>query len=87
MAEYQITCIIKADRNSDITGITHVGTAGKHWTVAEVISALASGSKFYVEVRKKRAYVSAYPDSKPRYIRTNADSTTVDNLLELPNCL
>lgn len=93
---FQITCIIKpGDPQSPIEHITHVGGFGtSQWTleVEEVIRRIESrGSDhedFFVKVGKYEADVFVVDPGRGRrkYIKTEPDSTKVDNLLSLPKC-
>jgi Protein of unknown function (DUF3892) len=52
----QVTCINKADRNSDHEGISHLGGSGWKWTRAQVVAAIETGTHaFYTSVGGKTA--------------------------------
>lgn len=85
MSEYQIQCVDKAAHGCE--HITHVGgNAGGGWrlTVEAVIDLLAAGQRFYTAARGMKAYVEIATSRGRRYLRTERNGTTTDNLLSLP---
>lgn len=90
MGLYQITHVRVSDNNATSTEkITHVRLAGNYsdCTVAEIIR--------YIEANNEFFYTTAYTTTKSyvevatsslgnKYIRTKANNTTKDNLLNLP---
>ena len=89
MADKQVTCINKRDRNSSHEGITHLGNpaAGWKWTRAQVIESIeAKTNTFYTSVNGKRADIAVVNGPNGKYVRTHADGKWNDNLLALPEC-
>jgi hypothetical protein len=90
MADVQITCINKPDRNSPHEHITHVGGAGWKWTREAVIKSIdARANTFFVmDSAGKRSDVGVVDpgEGRPRYLRTYADGVWNNNLLSLPEC-
>jgi hypothetical protein len=81
----QITCIVP-DSSDPGNRIDEVGGSG--WTKSEdtVISEIDGGAEYYVEESGKRVDVVVMDDKSPRYLRTDPDETTQNNLLSLPTC-
>ena len=87
MADVQVTCINKQDRNSAHEGITHLGGATWKWTRQQVIdSILARTNTFFTFDGWRRAEVQVINSPHGRYLRTVADGRETDNLLALPEC-
>jgi hypothetical protein len=87
MADLQITCINKVNRDSSHEGITHLGANNLRWTRSEVIAFIEKGTHtFYTMVNNKRANVRVVDGSYGKYLRTYADDDYNDNLLALPEC-
>ena len=88
MADLQVTCINKLNRNSTHEGITHLG--GTTWakkTRQQVISDIEGGqNSFYTLVGGKRANVAVVQGATGKYVRTHADGQWNDNLLALAEC-
>ena len=91
---FQIRCINKPNRDSDVEHITHVGGVGQtHWklTVEDVIRRIesrgADHEDFYVRVGSDESDVLVVrPVGRRAHIRTTPDLTRRDNLLSLPEC-
>lgn len=91
---FQIKCINKPNRESSVEYITHVGGFGtSQWKLAveEVIRRIesrgADHEDFFVKVGNNEANVFVVsPAGRRKHIRTEPDSTKVDNLLSLPEC-
>lgn len=83
----QVTCINKGDRSNPHTRITSIG--GSNWkeSQANAIRQIENGTyTYWVSVDNNRTNVIiAYHNGNP-YLKTEADTTTVDNLLSLPEC-
>lgn len=87
MADAQVTCITKPDRNSKHEAITHLGGQGWKWTRQQVIASIEDKTNtFYTRVNGKRADVGVVTGSNGKYLRTYADGVWNDNLLALPEC-
>jgi hypothetical protein len=88
----QITCINKIPRNDPNESITHVGgqSIDGRWklTLADAIGRIERGEwKFYVAVNGKSVWVVvAISRAGNKYLKTEADSSTQNNLLSLPEC-
>lgn len=88
MADIQISCITKPDRNSKYEGITHVGDGTNKWTRATVVARIeAKENTYFTRVGGKRADIGVVkPTSGDKYLRTYADGQWNDNLLALAEC-
>lgn len=87
---FRIRCINKQPRNDIHHRITHVGGVGEtRWklTVEDVIERIESGREAFhtEEVGHIRKVVVAVRLGR-KYIKTEADRDTPDNLLSLPEC-
>jgi hypothetical protein len=81
----EITCIVP-DSSDPGERIDSVGGAG--WTKSEdtVISEIESGAEYFTNAAGQRADVVVMTDKTPKYLRTDPDTTTANNLLSLPSC-
>jgi hypothetical protein len=87
MADVQVTCINKPDRNSAHEAITHLGGTNWRWTRADVISSIeARTNTFYTNVNGKRADVGVVKGETGKYVRTYADGYYNNDLLALAEC-
>lgn len=94
MQGHEITCIRKNDSYTDCRCITNVKTnLDEDLTVSEVINMIrgnfdGTNHRFYVVDPKDESEVDvrAVPQNNPWYIRTQANDTEDDNLLELDIC-
>ncbi len=89
MADVQVTCINKRDRNSSHEGITHLGNpnAGWKWTRAQVIESIETKTNtFFTLVNGNRANIRVVDGPNGKYVRTYADGKWTDNLLALSEC-
>lgn len=85
-----VTCIVKADRYSAHEGITHIGSATRKWTRAEVIAELEAPQPryaFYTAVGVNRSWIGVVNGPNGKYLRSYADQQWNDNLLSLPSCI
>jgi hypothetical protein len=83
----RITCIIPNPKEPD-NRIAGVG--GLHgWTEWEVqiIGEIEDGANYYVEVGHERVAVIVAERDGRKYLRTDPDKTTENNLVSLPHCL
>ncbi|MDP2372204.1 DUF3892 domain-containing protein [Reyranella sp.] len=88
MANIEITCINKPDRNSRHEHITHLGNSTGKWTREAVIGWIESKEHtFYTNVKGETAYIGVVtPAQGSKYLRTYADKEWNDNLLALSEC-
>ena len=87
MADAQVNCINKANRESRHEAITHLGGSGWRWTRQEVINSINNKSNtFYTLVAGKRADIGVVDGPNGQFVRTYADGVWTDNLLALPEC-
>ncbi len=88
MAEVQVTCVNKPDRNSPHEHITHLGGAQWRLTREDVIRRIDSRTDtFYTLVGGKRADVVVRREQgKAPYVQTHADGYWNNNLLALSEC-
>ena len=86
----QISCINKSPREDRYNSITHVGGyTDKPWKITQedAIRHIESGAwEFYTLVNGHRQRVIVATRNGRKYIKTEADSDTPDNLLSLPEC-
>ena len=88
MADVQVRCITKKDRNSSHEHITHLGGENWKWTRSEVIVSIENKTNtFYTYVNSKRADVRVVNGANGKYVRTYADGDWNDNLLALVECV
>lgn len=86
---YEVTCITLAYGSYGFEAITHLGINGRQWTKAEVIAALESAYPqytFYTSVNGQVAILIVVDGPRGKYVRTWADGSPNNNLLELPRC-
>lgn len=88
MADVQITCIRKPDRENTHESITHVGNSQGVWAKGNVINWIDSKEHtFYTLAGGVRANIGVYRETgKAPYLRTHADGKWNNNLLALPEC-
>ena len=88
MADVQITCIRKKDRQSSHEHITHLGNSHGTWARGDVINWIDSGTNtFFTMVGGRRADIRVVRETgKAPYLRTYADGAWSNNLLSLPEC-
>lgn len=87
MADIQISCINKPDRNSPHDKITHVGGFGWKRTLSQAVADIENKiNTYYTLVNGRRAEVGVINGTNGKYLRTHADGQWNDNLLALPEC-
>jgi YD repeat-containing protein len=89
MTDYRVDCITKPDRTSRVERIQALGGAWPSpWydTEDNVIAAIDAGHTFHVVQNGYRVEVVTAWKGTTRYLKTEADSVLVDNLLYLPEC-
>lgn len=94
MADYQIDCVNKPDRNSPHEAITHVGGPNPNgygrWknTAVDVVRMIENNShRFYTRDAGKTALVSVRTNAAGRkYLQTRADGLWSNNLLAQSEC-
>ena len=93
MADVQVTCINKTDRDSTHEHITHVGGTGGggwRWAREKVIASIEDGSNtFYVkDAAGHRSEVGVIDpgNGRSKYLRTHADGDWNNKVLALPEC-
>lgn len=88
ITRYKIVCVNK-DKEDDIT---HVGFYfdGKliRTTLEKTIQLIEDGHKFYTEVSDNEANVKVmiHPTSKKKFLKSEPDGTTINNLDNLTIC-
>jgi Protein of unknown function (DUF3892) len=88
----RVDCINKDDRYSPHERIENIGgpnSDGTRWrqTLAEAIADIETGRRsFYVEAGGRRVRVIIAVHERRKYLKTEADGYSPDNLLSLPEC-
>ena len=90
MADVQISCVTKPDRNSTEDLITHVGGPGWKWSTEAVVANIENGTNtfFVIDAAGHRSKVGVVNPGNDRrkHLRTHADGDWNDNLLALQEC-
>lgn len=88
MADLQVTCINKPNRNSPHEAITHLGgiTWGKKTRQQVVFDIDNNVNTYFTLVGGNRATVGVVEGPNGKYVRTHADGKWNDNLLALAEC-
>ncbi len=91
MGTYRITCIHKDERKNPHERIQFVGLEGssQRYEQQEIVRFIDSGAhRFYVQRGGSTAWViTATSPYGNRYIKTESDGETPNNLLSLPECV
>ena len=89
----QVKCITKTNRTSRHERISHIGGDWGNYgqrikiTEAQAINEIKAGTyNYHVKVGYNDVKVIIATYSGREYLKTESDSTTVDNLLSLPEC-
>jgi Mor family transcriptional regulator len=87
MADVQVTCVTKPDRNSSHEHITHLGGRTWYWPVQDVITSIENGiNTFYTYDGHRRANIKVRERNGRKFVQTRADGEWTDNLLALDAC-
>jgi hypothetical protein len=87
MASLQVTCINKTNRTSPHERISHIGGAGFKFTENDAIAYIEGRvHTFYVTAGGRTVAVIVATRLGRKYLKTQADGETPDNLLSLPEC-
>ena len=81
----QITCIVPDGDDPD-RRIDAVGGAGWQKSEDTVIEEIENGEKYFVDVDGTKVDVIVAERKKRKYLRTDPDETTENNLLSLTDC-
>lgn len=81
----QITCIVPDGSDPD-RRIDAVGGSGWQKSEDTVIGEIENGEKYFVDVGGKEVKVIVAKRGERKYLRTDPDETTENNLLSLPEC-
>ena len=89
--DVQISCINKPDRKSRNEAIQNVGGIhnGEKWKISEAqaIAYIENGTyRFWTAGGGTSTWVVIATRNGRKYLKTEADTTTKDNLLSLPEC-
>lgn len=83
----EVKCINKTDRTSRHERISHIGGYGWRITENDAIRNIKSDpTAYHVKVGNFDARVIIAVHLGREYLKTDRDTTTVDNLLSLPEC-
>jgi hypothetical protein len=88
---FQIKCIKKRERQNPHERIQNVGGIdnGRAWKITEetAIQGMESGKwKFYVSAGTRSVWVVVATHNGRKYLKTEPDAYSPDNLLSLPEC-
>ena len=92
MSRHEVSCINKSDRYNPYERITHIGgvnSGGTRWKLAQpqAITDIESGKySFYVSAGGHIVDVIVSTHSGNKYLKTEADGDSPNNLLSLPEC-
>lgn len=95
MADYQVTCIIKPNRDSPVDRIEQLqgaivaGGSGSWWGAPhDVAEDIQKGHRFFILVGTARTYLERVPgrNGARDFVRTEPNGRYDDNLLRQPPC-
>lgn len=88
MAQFQVTCITKrGDHYDPHERIAGIGGDGWRKSEDEAIAEIEAGTNsFYVSVGGRSVRVIVARHNGRKYLKTEADGYSPDNLLALPEC-
>ena len=92
MAEFEVNCIAKPNRESRHEHITHIGNTNGGWqlTRESAIARIESQQESYYTVDRqtgRKVYIGVVREAgKNPYLRTHADGKWNDNLLAQQEC-
>lgn len=92
MAEFEVNCITKPNRESRHEHITHIGNSNTGWQLTReaAISRIESKQESYYTVDKQtnsKVYVGVVREAgRAPFLRTHADGKWNDNLLAQREC-
>jgi hypothetical protein len=92
MAEFEVNCITKPNRESRHEHITHIGNSNTGWQLTReaAISRIESKQESYYTVDKQtswKVYIGVVREAgKAPFLRTHADGKWNDNLLAQREC-
>ena len=83
----QVKCINKTDRTNRYERISHIGGEWGKIIESEAITQIENGTfDYYVQVGLSKAKVIISTHLGRKYLKTESDTTLVDNLLSLKEC-
>ncbi|MDX1996632.1 MAG: DUF3892 domain-containing protein [Thermoanaerobaculia bacterium] len=86
MAEREVTRT-KKDSSDVITALCNPAGSWSPRSKSDVIADIESGNhSYYVKWPEKRTEIRVVAGASGKYLRTDRDTTTRNNLLDLPNC-
>ena len=90
MGRYQMTCIVRRGNHlNPHERISHIGNQAGAWMITEesAIRRLESGTdSFYTNVNNRAAEIVVAVHNGRKYLKTDADGYSPNNLLSLPEC-
>jgi hypothetical protein len=93
MSKHRVTCINKRGNHYDaherISDIGGKNSDGSSWKMSEerAIKAIEDGTyEFYVSANSRTVNVIVSTHNRRKYLKTEADGYSPDNLLSLPEC-
>jgi Protein of unknown function (DUF3892) len=88
----QVTCITKRgshyDAHERIQGIGGIANGARWWRAEDdaIRDVLLDSTAYYVSVGSRSVWVIVATHNGRRYLKTQADGYSPDNLLSLPEC-